>query len=325
VNAETNAHPVGKQIIWGGHPTRAYPSVAALLAISASRNFEVPCAYLASSGGYLETQGLVPLSRADASSMGAIAYETILPDTNTTLFSEQTSQRIQQAQAQRIQQLNQQLSMSKGKEALGSYDKAMLAKQGLGAWVENLPKGPDRVIDQRLASGMINSLLQQAEMALYGFQTGAVVSASLSLGGFDSHSGNDNTQLQRLGLLFVLIEYILETVDALGLSDKVHVVVGSDFGRPPFYNANNLGKDHWNATSLMVFGPGIQGGRVLGKTADNLYPQHVNPDEPSERLDEASGGVILKPGHVHHELRRVLGLQAFNEIYGLLDTPLRLF
>ncbi|MCL2013127.1 MAG: DUF1501 domain-containing protein [Cystobacterineae bacterium] len=328
VDTTTNAHSVGKQTVWGGHPTREYPSVGALLAIKASQDFELPCAYLSDSGGYLKTQGLVPLTRiTSTSTLRNIAYDRRFPASATNLLSEQTSQRIQEAQEKRIEQLAQQLHMPESKEALAHYNKAMLAKNGLAPWMESLPSTSINLEQLRPGAGtVINPVLQQAELALYGFRAGTVVSASLSLGAFDTHANNDALQRIYLGRLFVLIEYILNKIAEpdMELADKVYVVVGSDFARTPAYNTNSAGKDHWNATSLMVFGPNIEGNRVLGRTAANQHPAHVNPQNPSQPLSEESGGIVLKPSHLHHELRRVLGLQNFNSSHGLLDTPVSL-
>jgi len=332
VDTQTNAHPVGTQFVWSGYVASEYPSIGALLAIKASQSLQLPCAYIVNSGGYTRTLGLVPVSRVSAAGIRNIAYQERFPgaaDTDPALFSPQMSQRIQQANDLRNQRLAQQLSMPESKDALGRYSKAMLARSGLAPLVASLPS-PSITLGS-LVEGVgtanpdsINSVLQQGELALYGFLSGTTVSASISLGGFDSHSNNDTTQLARLGYLFVFLDYILNKAVELGLSDKLYVVVGSDFARTPAYNVNN-GKDHWNATSVMVFGPNIQGGRVLGATADNQYPDYVNPNNPAQLLSKDSGGIVLKPSHLHHELRRVLGLSSFDSAYPVLDTAIRLF
>ena len=328
VDLQTNAHPVGEQMTWSGHGASEYPSIAALLAIKASRNFDLPCAYLANNGGYVKTLGLVPLTQVnDAQRIREIANQERFPVAGATvdLFSEQTSRHIRQANEKRIQHLNQQLSLPESKNALGHYQKALLAKNGLGPLMDHLPTPTITLNALRPGAGSaLNSALQQAEMALYGFNSGTMASASLSLGSFDSHSNNDNEQLLRLGYLFVLLEYVLETAETLGLRDKLTVVVGSDFSRTPLYNSEN-GKDHWNTSSYMLFGPGISGNRVLGATAANQHPEHVNPTSPAQRLHKDAGGIVLKPSHVHHALRRVLGLAEFNSNFGLLDRDIQLF
>jgi hypothetical protein len=43
------------------------------------------------------------------------------------------------------------------------------------------------------------------------------------------------------------------------------MIAGSELGRFPRIN-HDLGKDHFNETSLMLFGGGINGGNAFGKT-----------------------------------------------------------
>jgi hypothetical protein len=333
VDTETNAHPVGEQVGWGGHRTREYPAIGALLAAKATQSVGstcvLPCAYLTDGGGYTRTLGLVPPSRISASNVRDIAYENRFPrEGNATqiLFSENTSQKIQQAQAQRAQLLAQQLTMPESKEALGRYNKAMLDKSGLAALAAALPTSPIALNALRPGGGnAINALLQQAELALCGFESGTMASASLSLGNFDTHRDNDRNQRRLLGFLFVLLEYVLKEADERGLSNQLYVVVGSDFSRTPEYNNLDFGKDHWNTSSYMLFGPAIRGGRVLGATAGNQHAEHVNPKNPAALLPKEAGGIVLKPGHVHHALRRALGLSEFNAAYGLVEEDIQLF
>ncbi|MCL2625947.1 MAG: DUF1501 domain-containing protein [Cystobacterineae bacterium] len=337
VDAQTNAHQVGEQIVWSGHIASAYPSIGALLAAKASQSLDLPCAYLVNNGGYTRTLGLVPLSQANTSNISSIAYEGYFrgatPSASTpepNLFSPKTSQRIREANERRIAQLNQQLSMPASKKALKRYNEAVLTQNGLAplaAQLSSLNTTIARLRPGAANTGSINTVLQQANLALCGFSVGTTVSASISFGGFDTHSTNDTNQQLRLGLLFVLIEHILNQAEVMGLSDQLYVVVGSEFARTPFYNAQN-GKDHWNVTSLMAFGPQIQGGRVVGATKDNLYPDYVSRSDPSQRADP-SNGIVLKPWHVHRELRRVLGLSGtpWDATYGLIDNdkPIPLF
>jgi len=333
VDMQTNAHPVGEQIAWGGHLSREYPAIGALLALKATQSVgascPVPCAFLTDGGGYTRTSGLISPSRVSASGVRDLAYDNRFPgerDPNRLLRSEKTHQNIQKAQEKRIQLLSQQLSMPESKQALERYNKAMLDKSGLEALAAALPSTPITLEALRPGGGnAIDTLLQQTELALSGFRSGTMAAASVSLGSFDSHSSNDVTQRRLLGYLFVLLEYVLDTADALGLSDKLTVVVGSEFSRTPEYNSLDNGKDHWNTSSYMLFGPGIRGGRVLGATAGNQYPEHVNPKNPAALLSEESGGIVLKPGHVHHALRRALGLSEFNAAYGFVEDDISLF
>ena len=333
VDVATNAHPVGNQNVWSGHVATAYPSLGAPLAAKATQApdmLPMPCAYITDVGAYTQTRGIVPASRVLASGMRSIAYEKNFPRTGgTQLFTEDTNKSIADAHKERVEQLRQQLLLPESKASLDSYDRAMLSKIGLERLAGELPSTSVTLnkLKPEIPTDVttVNAALQQAELALYGFQTGTMASASISFGGFDTHTNNNTEQKNRLGFLFVLIEYILDKAKALGV-DNLYVLVGSDFGRPPFYNDSKPnvepdaadGKSHWNVSSYMLFGPNIQGG-VLGKTDDNLEAQFVNPKKPSELLPEKDGGVILKPSHLHYALRERLGLAHYNSVYGLID------
>jgi uncharacterized protein (DUF1501 family) len=167
--------------------------------------------------------------------------------------------------------------------------------------------------------------LQSVQMALLGFKSGQAVSASLTTYGFDTHANHDVDHTRRLGQLLLTIRYLFSAADALGLTDRLYVVIGSDFGRTPSYNAGQ-GKDHWNVTSMMVAGPGITGGRVVGGTDDQLRPLSVSKTDPTALLgyDDPSGTRIL-PAHIQRALRRKLSLEgtALDQKYGLpVDAPL---
>jgi len=340
VDVESNAHPVGTQKVWSGHTATDYPSVGALLAAKASQNpnLDLPCAYLVNYGGYVQTLGLVPITQVNHPGiLKNISNPERIAGAGSNFFSAQTSQRIRQAHATRVQRLNQQFSLPESTGALGRYNEAMLARNGLEPLVAKLDETPRITFDNEMLRpearhdngttvanpGNINGVLQQAELALLGFSTGTMVSASISMGDFDSHSNNDNRQRAQLSYLFVLIEYILKKARALALPN-LFVVVGSDFARDYRYNEDNYGKEHWGVSSFMLFGPGIRGNRVIGATKDNLYPEYVNPQNPAQ-LSSKESGILLQPAHVHHALRRVLGLSEFNANFGLLGEDIALF
>jgi uncharacterized protein (DUF1501 family) len=100
------------------------------------------------------------------------------------------------------------------------------------------------------------------------------------------------------------------------------VLVGSDFGRTPFYNEDD-GKDHWNITSMLLSGPKIPGNTVVGGTDEGFKPKTVNP----KTLKTDGSGVRIEPRHVHAELRRIAGLTGTNldTQFPLAGDSLRLF
>ena len=82
-------------------------------------------------------------------------------------------------------------------------------------------------------------------------------------------------------------------------------MVGSDFGRTNFYNAEN-GKDHWPIGSYIVMEESPDwGNRVVGVTDGLHNALKVNPSTLKEDPDN---GILMYPKHVHKALRRYLGV-----------------
>ena len=58
--------------------------------------------------------------------------------------------------------------------------------------------------------------------------------------------------------------------------DDVLIVVYSDFGRTPKVNARN-GRDHWPVGGSMLIGGGLDGGRFVGDTDNNMMGVSIDP------------------------------------------------
>lgn len=111
--------------------------------------------------------------------------------------------------------------------------------------------------------------LSQAETAVRALAQGLCRCVSIGTG-FDWDTHLDNTQ--QIGLfdgLFGDLDTILALLAATRgpegrpLADDTLVVVTSEMARTPAYNATG-GRDHWPYTSMLLVGPGITGGRVIG-------------------------------------------------------------
>jgi hypothetical protein len=158
------------------------------------------------------------------------------------------------------------------------------------------PYIPAKVPKERLA--------QQAEIALASFKAGVCVSANLSIGQFDSHANNDNDQMKLIPEFLAGIAYTLRRAQALGLRDKLVVIIQSEMGRTPNYNKGN-GKDHWSIGSAMFLGPKIKGDRVIGATDEQQFHVPVNPKTLA--LDKPNG-IRVRPEHIHVALRQYAGI-----------------
>jgi uncharacterized protein (DUF1501 family) len=84
------------------------------------------------------------------------------------------------------------------------------------------------------------------------------------------------------------------------------VIVGSDFGRTPSYNAQ-MGKDHWSVTSMLLLGAGVPGDRVIGATTEAQRARGL--DFTTLAVSDASTR-RLNPKSIHLSLRRFAGVES---------------
>ena len=100
------------------------------------------------------------------------------------------------------------------------------------------------------------------------------------------------------------IRYLMRRAEELKIRDRLVVVMQSEMGRTPTYNAGN-GKDHWSIGSVMFLGPGIRGDRVIGATDEKQL--HV-PLNPRTLAADKDAGIRVRPEHVHQALRQLAGI-----------------
>ncbi len=81
----------------------------------------------------------------------------------------------------------------------------------------------------------------------------------VSFGGFDTHSGQPNTQSRLLEGFSDSVEAFLQDLEQLGQADPVLMMTWSEFGRRVQENGSQ-GTDHGTAAPLFVIGHQIQGG-----------------------------------------------------------------
>ncbi len=148
-----------------------------------------------------------------------------------------------------------------------------------------------------------NGLLRQIQVAMAAYRAGITVAVNLDIGGFDTHGNHDASHIPRLLQVLEGLNFIGEEAERQQIAGRYVVVVGSDFGRTPGYNDTD-GKDHWAVSSVIAFGAGIKGGRVLGGTDErhNVLNVDVKTVKPSEK------GIRLEPKHIHQNLRRLAGI-----------------
>ena len=295
IDTQTNGHDSGRRYVWSGRLEEGYPSVAALAAAPFA---EQPMAYI-SNGGYDFTASVVASVRtSSAATFTSIAfpnsqYAETASRRNEGYMSSDAYSMVQSAREARLTRLREEETLPRRIAQMRTLQQARSGDVTVGAVLDKLPA--------TLSSG----LKGQAEVAVAAFASGLAVSANLNLGGFDTHGNHDQSQTQSLTRLLEGVDHLWSEITRHGLQDKVTVMVGSDFGRTPFYNTG-AGKDHWNVTSIMAMGAGITGNRVIGETDANFLVRKVNPGT----LQPDSGGLIVTPKHIHRSLRDFLGVPA---------------
>lgn len=121
-----------------------------------------------------------------------------------------------------------------------------------------------------------------------------VTSINMGIGGFDTHANQDRALEPRLTSFDSSLSIFIDRLKAANALDNTLIVLYSDFGRTPKINGGN-GRDHWPVGGAMLIGGGLQGGRAVGGTDDDLLSVNVDPN--SGALTDSSG-VQLNPTHL---------------------------
>ena len=291
VDAQTNSHTVGVVHNWSGRNSEGYPTTTALLA--ARYGPDKPVAYL-SFGGFSYPAGVVRYTRVDNPDLLRNIAEPAAAG-NGYYFSPADWEAIATHTADTARWLASRPDLPPGLARRRVAYQASLNAEGFKAYADAIPTV---VPDSRLK--------RQAELAVLAFRTGVAVSADLRIGGFDTHSQHDANYGAQLARLTDAVDYLWDFAESEGVADRLVVVMGSDFGRTNFYNADD-GKDHWPIGSYVVMEKNQSWtNRVVGETDGLHFAQRINPTT-LERDD--SHGTIIYPKHVHKALRRYLGIE----------------
>jgi hypothetical protein len=297
VDMQTNNHDSGTRYTWSGHLEDGYPPLAAMIAASLAPGR--PLGFL-SNGGYENTVGVVPLTRLNSlDTIARIAFPNRPnPATEATYHSTATAQRIARFQAERLRAM----AVAQTLPAYRNSMEQLMSTRSGGNLLERLTMFLPTNAEINAAS---NPILRQGLVALAAYRAGLSAAANLNVGGFDTHGNHDATQGVALGRLLYGVDQLMDRIDAMELRERVVVIIGSDFGRTPVYNEQN-GKDHWSVTSMLMMGPGVGGGRVVGGT---------NPTFRARGIDYSSLAVSdqasrrLTPKAIHMALRRLAHIE----------------
>ena len=311
VDAQTNSHTTGVLHNWSGRNAAGLPTLTALFAAQNAPG--LPLAYI-NNGGFADTAGLIRYSRLnDYNALIQLLDPTLLPwDRERALRRSSDVARVQRFQQEAIERkLASQTLTPRQRDNLTAYLNARSSRSTLTQFQSILP---DRDSIQPAVSlpalNWQSNLLRQIQLTLLTFKAGVGAAGDLILGGFDTHVNHDVKHAELYAHFADAIDYFWNYAGELGIADRITLVIGSDFGRTNFYNADN-GKDHWPIGSYIVMEEAPSwGNRTVGIT-DGLH--NASKINPATLQEDSLNGITLHPKHVHKALRRYVGVDGFAE------------
>ena len=292
-----NHSPGARYMASGKLDSLSYPTFAALVA--ACRGPECPLAFL-TFGNYSATGNLVAMSRVPyIQSLRKIANADGVEGNERSPYHDKFA-------LDRIEEALRDENLSRSAEP--RLPRAERGENMLYAAQVN-SKALQRVTQYIPTTVPKERMSQQAEIALASFKAGVCVSANLTIGQFDSHANNDPDQMKLIPEFLAGIAYLIRRAGELKIREQLVVVIQSEMGRTPTYNAGN-GKDHWSIGSIQFLGRGIAGNRVLGATDEKQFAVPLDPK--TFKLDKEKG-IRVRPEHIHASMR---------EFAGIADHPL---
>ncbi|MES2605506.1 MAG: DUF1501 domain-containing protein [Pseudomonadota bacterium] len=303
IDAQTNSHSVGVLHNGSGRNTEGFPSLTALFA--AAKENGMPMPYL-SFGGYAATQGVTTVTQPGRLSVLQNLLEPSVAEASGKLyFPDSDWERIVAMHKANIGARSQSASTLEGARLLEQrYVDALARSEAISDFADMLPTMSQLQPGRRVGTGF-STLHQQLQVSLLAFKAGMSVATDVFEIGFDTHDNHETRLPPVLANTTDALDFLWTYAASLGIADRVVVVIGSDFGRTPFYNSIG-GKDHWPIGSTMVMQQNVAfTNRVVGLTDEGHNARKLNPRTLQE---DAANGVLLKPSHVHKALRKQLGL-----------------
>jgi len=326
IDTSTNNHDVGKRYMWSGHMDVSHPSLAAYYAGAVAPN--LPLAFM-SNGGFDYTASVVARARAKSTALiSDVAEPNLTYGGRNFLHVDSDMDVYAEIVASQQQRLSRQLAsepLERRRAQLGQLFGVRSNEADLSAMSPYLADIQANVLPaDHWNAERADYFKSQAQLVAAAMKADLAISANLFMMGFDTHDNHDARAYPLMGDLCEGIHYLMVLLEYLGIREQVTVVVGSDFGRVPYYNRSQ-GKDHWPVTSMLVM-PGsdtVSGGRVYGASTDDFNLIRINsvtglPDDD---------GLILEASHVNQELRKLMGVadHPLAELFPLPESAFNIF
>ncbi|MEP6608170.1 MAG: DUF1501 domain-containing protein [Burkholderiaceae bacterium] len=154
------------------------------------------------------------------------------------------------------------------------------------------------------------------QVGLIAAQAGITSAIQVARGGFDAHGNIEqyNGANGSLARATDALTFAWDEAAARGLTDRLVVVVGSEFGRTLLNNSG--GKDHNNVggSYLIMLPPGSGlANRTVGYTGPRHEQRTINPTTGAPDPN----GIMLNPSHVHDAIYDYLGIQPTNQMLAM--------
>lgn len=298
VDHATNNHGVGPRSSGAGTLSGGFPTTAALAAASWQPGMSNP--YIASNGRYTGTANLVPLvSINESSRLLEISNKVENFQTNLGLTS-----KINELKNARLNRKIAQESLPKRLKLMRELQRIRNSEDALG--------NVSGFLDGNITNDP-SHLKERFSLVAAAFAGGLSVGASVSVDHshfLDTHGDHDRRQAVNMGYVFDGVGYLWQRLEQLGIAEQTTLMIGSDFARTPYYNADHkaasAGKDHWPIGAYMFMGNGVAGNRVVGATDENYNQKIIN----RETLEVDDSGVKLNTAHVINATRNMLEIES---------------
>lgn len=307
VDMQTNSHTTGVLHNWSGRNAEGFPTLTAMFA--AHNAPEQPLSYI-NYGGFAQTANLIRFSRIN--DMGSLRelLDPARQSDDTRIRRASDLARIEEYRLLRLGRLmGSGTNLRRQLLNMEAHSSALSSRSALTDFSSYLPADDEFFPDENINDQTSSNLRRQIQATIIAFQAGVASAADLYANGYDTHTNHDSFHEPLFAHLTDSIDLLWNLAEEAGIADRLTLVIGSDFGRTPHYNADN-GKDHWPIGSVIVMERNATWtNRMAGLTDEGHNAYRINP-RTLQRDDQ--NGTIIYPKHVHKALRRYLGLENTN-------------
>jgi uncharacterized protein (DUF1501 family) len=268
-----------------------------------------PMAFLAGSGGYVQTGGAVAASRlSDMRYLDELAHLNGYGNSHEAIYLDDEYTALVAAREARLSRLIARESRLSVQKSLELFAQSRAGHTQLTDFKAAYDAGPLVSLPAKnIHNSLLHSVFDQGFKAIIGYSQGMTAAATLNAGVFDTHDSHDDLHLNSLQGLIQALDLLVQEAEARGV--PAVFLVSSEFGRTASYNVSE-GKDHWPVTSWMMLQTAglavFSGGRVVGASAYDANAHQIHP----QALDPATLAVLeegewLYPGGLHVALRQL--------------------